>query len=163
MKLRILTIISLACMLLAAAACGKKDADIQKAVQDKLAAVGVTGVAATVKDGTATLTGEVADVTVKKKAEDAAKSVDGVKSVDSKLTTRPLPVATPAANDQALTGKINEDLKKAGCDGATATVVGGRVTVAGAVPESKYVTCIQVINQSGITGIDNQLKKGPVK
>src|ERR1043165_6580140 len=85
-----------------AAGCGKKDADIQKSVQDKLAADGITGVTATVKDGVATLTGEVKDVTVKTKAETSAKSVDGVKSVDDQLKTAPLPVATPAAGDQAL-------------------------------------------------------------
>jgi hypothetical protein len=28
------------------------------------------------------------------------------------------------------------------------------------VPEAKYVECIQVVNQSGVVGIDNQLQKG---
>jgi hypothetical protein len=59
-----------------------------------------------------------------------------------------------------LTGKITEDLKKAGCTGASVTVVNGKVTVTGEVPSAKYATCIQTIQQSGITGIDNQLKKG---
>ena len=53
-----------------------------------------------------------------------------------------------------------EDLKKAGCTGASVTVVNGKVTVMGEVPSAKYATCIQTIQQSGITGIDNQLKKG---
>jgi osmotically-inducible protein OsmY len=60
------------------AACGKSDADVQKAVQAKLTADGVTGVTAAVKDGVATLSGEVADITVKNKAEGSAKGVDGV-------------------------------------------------------------------------------------
>jgi osmotically-inducible protein OsmY len=141
-------------------ACGKKDADIQKAVQDKLAADNVTGVTVSVKDGVATLSGEVADQTVKSKADTSAKGVEGVKSVTNNITLRPLPQATPAANDQALTGKIDENLKKAGCTGATVSVVGGKVTVTGTVPSAKYAECIQVIQQSGITGIDNQLKKG---
>ena len=51
-------------------------------------------------------------------------------------------------------------LKKAGCTGATADVVNGKVTIKGTVPEAKYVECIQVVNQSGVTGIDNQLQKG---
>ena len=159
MKLRSLTILMLAFALMAAA-CGKKDADIATAVNDKLKADGVTGVTASVKDGVATLTGEVADVTVKTKAENSAKTVDGVKSVTNNVTTRPLPAATPAANDQALTGKIDENLKKAGCTGATVSVVGGKVTVSGTVPNAKYAECIQVIQQSGITGIDNKLQKG---
>ena len=159
MKIKFLTVIALAIALIAGA-CGKKDADVQKAVQDKLAADNVSGVTATVKDGVATLTGEVADITVKNRAETAAKTVDGVKSVTNNITLKPLPVATPAAADPALTGKINENLKKAGCTGATAEVVNGKVTIKGTVPEAKYVECIKVVNQSGVTGIDNQLQKG---
>lgn len=159
MKAKFLTVLMLAIAVMAAA-CGKSDADISKAVTDKLKADGVTGVTATVKDGVVTLTGEVADVTVKSKAEASAKSVEGVKSVTNSVTTKPLPTATPAAADPALTGKITEDLKKAGCTGATVTVVNGKVTVTGEVPSAKYATCIQTIQQSGITGIDNQLKKG---
>jgi osmotically-inducible protein OsmY len=159
MKYKHLTVLAIAVALLLGA-CGKKDADIQKAVQDKLAADNVTGVTVSVKDGVATLSGEVADQTVKSKADTSAKGVEGVKSVTNNITLRPLPQATPAANDQALTGKIDENLKKAGCTGATVSVVGGKVTVTGTVPSAKYAECIQVIQQSGITGIDNQLKKG---
>ena len=159
MKIKVLTVLALAIALIAGA-CGKKDADVQKAVQDKLAADNVSGVTATVKDGVATLTGEVTDITVKNRAESAAKTVDGVKYVTNNISLRALPVATPAAADPALTGKISENLKKAGCTGATAEVVNGKVTIKGTVPEAKYVECIQVVNQSGVTGIDNQLQKG---
>jgi hyperosmotically inducible periplasmic protein len=159
MRAKFLTVLMLAIAVMAVA-CGKSDADITKAVTDKLKADGVAGVTATVKDGVVTLTGEVADVTVKSKAEASAKAVEGVKSVTNSVTTKPLPTATPAAADPALTGKITEDLKKAGCTGATVTVVNGKVTVTGEVPSAKYATCIQTIQQSGITGIDNQLKKG---
>ncbi len=159
MKIKFVTVFAIAIALFMSA-CGKSDADLQKAVQDKLAADNVTGVTVAVKDGVATLTGEVADVTVKSKAETSARAVEGVKSVTNSLTTRPLPVATPAAADPALTGKINEDLKKAGCTGASATVVNGKVTVTGEVPGAKYAECVQVLMQSGATGVDNQLKRG---
>ena len=160
MKIKFITLFTLAAALFLSA-CGKSDADLQKAVQDKLTADKVTGVTVAVKDGVATLSGEVADVTVRSKAEASAKGVEGIKSVDvANLKTKPLPTATPAAADPALTGKITEDLKKAGCTGASVTVVNGKVTVTGEVPGAKYATCIQVIQQSGITGIDNQLKKG---
>ena len=159
MKVRFLTVLMLA-MTVMAAACGKSDADLATAVNNKLKADGVTGVTAAVKDGVATLTGEVADITVKTKAEASAKTVDGIKSVVNSVTTKPLPVATPAAADPALTGKITENLKKAGCTGANVAVNGGVVTVSGEVPSAKYAECIQVIQQSGITGIKNDLKKG---
>jgi len=141
------------------AACGKSDADVQKAVQAKLTADGVSGVTAAVKDGVATLSGEVADITVKNKAEASAKGVDGVKSVSNNLTLKPLPTPTPPIADPALTGKVTENLKKAGCTGATVSVENGRVTLKGTVPEAKYVECIQIVNQSGVGSIDNQLQK----
>ena len=159
MRTRILSLLCIAALLFLAA-CGKSDADLTKAVNDKLSADGVKGVTAAVNNGVATLTGEVADVTVKAKANASARSVEGVTSVVDNTTVKPLPVATPAAADPALTGKINEDLKKAGCTGATATVVGGKVTITGTVPAAKYAECIQVVMQAGATGIDNQLKKG---
>jgi hyperosmotically inducible protein len=159
MRTKLLSLLCVA-VILFVAACGKSDADLTKAVNAKLAADGVTGVTATVNNGVATLTGEVADVTVKAKAALSAKSVDGVKSVTDNTTVKPLPVATPAAPDQALLGKITENLKKANCGTAVVTVNNGKVTVTGAVPDAKYAECIQIIQQAGITGIDNQLKKG---
>jgi len=159
MKVKFFTVLMLA-MALFMSACGKSDADLTKAATDKLAADKVTGVTVAVKDGVATLTGEVADQAVKAKAEASVKSVEGIKSVTNNCTLKPLPVATPAAPDPALTGKITEDLKKAGCTGASVAVTNGKVTVTGEVPAAKYATCIQTIQQSGITGIDNQLKKG---
>ena len=159
MKLKALTILALAIALMAGA-CGKKDADIQKAVQDKLAADNVTGVTATVKDGVATLSGEVADITVKTKAENSAKTVDGVKSVTNNITLKPLPVATPAMADQALKGTVEEGLKKAGCTGANVTVSNGTVTLTGTVPADKFAQCVMVANQAGATKVENQLVKG---
>jgi hyperosmotically inducible protein len=159
MRTRLLTLFTIAAVVFMAA-CGKSDADLQKAVQDKLTADGVSGVTVAVNDGVATLTGEVADITVKNKAAASAGAVEGIKSVTNNTTTKPLPVATPAAADPALTGKITENLEKAGCGTASVSVVGGKVTVTGEVPNAKYAECIQVINQSGVTGIDNQLKRG---
>lgn len=159
MKVKFLTVLTIAIALFISA-CGKSDADLTKAVNDKLAADKVAGVTVAVKDGVATLTGEVADQAVKAKAETSAKSVEGIKSVTNSLTLKPLPVATPSAPDPALTGKINESLKKAGCTTATVTVTNGKVTVSGEVPSAKYAECVQAVMQSGITGIDNQLKKG---
>ena len=161
MKIRSTGLLALALVLaVVAGACGKKDADIQKSVQDKLTADGVTGVTATVKDGVATLTGEVKDITVKSKAETSAKSVDGVKSVTNEITLAPVPVSTPAASDQALEGKINENWKKAGCTGATVSVKDGVATISGTVPAAKYAQCIQVVNESGALRPVNNLQKG---
>ncbi|HMT08731.1 MAG TPA: BON domain-containing protein [Pyrinomonadaceae bacterium] len=160
MKAKYLTVLTLAIALFASA-CGKSDADLTKAATDKLAADKVTGVTVKVEKGVATLTGEVADAAVKSKAEASVRSVEGITNVTNSLTTKPLPVATPAAADPALTGKITEDLKKAGCEGAKVTVENGKPTVTGEVPAAKYATCIQVIQQAGVSGgVDNKLVKG---
>lgn len=159
MKIKFLSILIIASAVFAAA-CGKSDADLQKAVQDKLTADGVAGVTVAVNGGVATLTGEVADITVKNKAGDSAKAVEGIKSVTNNLTTKPLPVATPAAPDQTLTGKANENLKKAGCGTASVTVVDGKATLTGEAPSAKFAECVRIVQEAGITGFDNQLKRG---
>jgi len=158
MKIKFITVLTIAIALFMSA-CGKSDADLQKAVADKLAADKVTGVTAAVKDGVATLTGEVADAAAKKKAEDSAKAVEGVKSVVNSTTLKPIPVATPAAADPALTGKANENLKKAGCGTANVTVVNGKATLTGEAPKGKLAECVRTVNEAGVTGLDNQLKE----
>ncbi len=160
MKIKFLTVVSIAIALFIGA-CGKSDADLTKAVQDKLAADKVTGVTVAVKDGVATLTGEVADVTVKSKAEASAKAVEGIKSVDAtKVTTKPLPTPVPPPADPMLKGKTEENLKKAGCTGVTIEVKDGTVTASGTVAEAKYVECVQIIQQSGLGKMENKIVKG---
>jgi osmotically-inducible protein OsmY len=143
-----------------AAACGKSDADIQKAVQAKLTADNVTGVTASVKDGVATLTGEVADITVKNKADASVKSVEGVKSVTNNLTLRPLPQATASTNDAALQGIIEENWKKAGCTGATIEVKDGVATLSGTVPDAKFAECVMIAQEAKPKQVVNSLKRG---
>ncbi len=158
MKVKYLSILTIAIALFLTA-CGKSDADLQKAAAAKLAADNVAGVTVTVKDGVATLTGEVADAAAKSKAEASAK-VEGIKSVVNNLTLKPLATATPAAPDAGLTGKINEALKKANITGLTVEVVNGKAVVKGTVPAAKYVETVKVINESGVVGWDNQITKG---
>jgi hyperosmotically inducible periplasmic protein len=159
MKIKFLTVITLAVVAFMAA-CGKSDADIQKAVAAKLAADNVSGVTVAVNGGVATLSGEVADITVKNKALASAKSVEGVKSVTDSTTLKPLPTPAPAPADPMLSGKVEENLKKAGCTGATVTVANGTVTLSGTVPEAKFAECVKVVNESGAGKLNNQLQKG---
>lgn len=159
MKIKFLTVTILAVVALLAA-CGKSDGDIQKAVAAKLAADNVTGVTAAVNGGVATLSGEVADITVKNKAVASAKGVDGVKSVTDSTTVRPLPTPMPAPPDPMLRGKVEESLKKAGCTGAMVAIANGVVTLTGTVPDAKFAECVKVVNESGAGKLDNKLQKG---
>jgi len=160
MRVKYFTVLILAVALFMSA-CGKSDADLTKAATDKLAADKVTDVKVVVNGGVATLTGEVADITIKSKAEASVKSVEGIKpAVVNNITTKPLPAATPAATDPALTGKLNEAMKKAGVSGITIEVINGKATIKGTVPAAKYGEVVRVINESGITGWENGLTKG---
>lgn len=159
MKTRFLTIFCLALVALLSA-CGKSDADVQKAVAAKLAADNVSGVTVAVNDGVATLTGEVADITVKNKAAASARAVEGVKSVTDSTTLRALPTPVPAPADPMLKGKVEESLKKAGCTGATVTIANGTVTLSGTVPDAKFAECVKVVNESGAGKLTNNLQRG---
>ncbi len=159
MKVKLLTIAALAAVLFLSA-CGKSDADLQKAATDKLAAEKISGVAVAVNDGNATLTGEVADVTVLSRAESSVKTVEGIKAVTNNLKTKPLPTPAPAPADPMLKGKLDEALRKAGCTDVKIEAMGGTVTATGTAPGAKYVECIQIINESGLGKLENKIVKG---
>jgi len=157
MKIKAFTLLTLAVALFISA-CGKSDADLTKAVQDKLTADKVTGVTVAVKDGVATLTGEVADITVKNKAEASAK-VEGIKSVDNKLTLKPVPTPPPPSPDMMLQGTINEGLKKKGITGVTVAVANGEVTLSGTVDKAKVAEVMMVAQETKPKKVINNLNK----
>jgi hyperosmotically inducible periplasmic protein len=157
MKAKFLTVITIAVALFLSA-CGKSDADLAKAVNDKLATDKVTGVTATVKDGVATLSGEVADVTVKTKAENSAKSVDGIKSVTNNLTLKPLPTPEPPSmDDKKMEGTVSESIKKLGINTVTVTVQNGEVTLTGDVPKDKLAQVMQAASSNNPKKVNNKL------
>lgn len=159
MKAKVLTVFVFAASLFFSA-CGASDAELKRAAIDKLSADKITGVTVDVKDGVATLTGEVADGTVKSEAEASVKSVAGIKAVTNVLEIKPLPSPVPAPADLMLKGKLDEALRKAGCTGAAVEIKDGKVTITGTVPDAKYGECLMVVSLSGDTNIENQLKKG---
>ena len=83
MKVKIFTILTLAVVLFLAA-CGKGDADLQKAATDKLAADKVSGVTASVSEGNVTLNGSVASKEELAKAMQAASSTNP-KHIENKI------------------------------------------------------------------------------
>ena len=157
--MRVLTVFVMAAALFFNA-CGASDTELKKAAIDKLSADKFTGVTLDVKDGVATLAGDVADEAVKSEAEAFVKSVTGIKAVtnDLKIKPPPTPVTLPA--DLALKGKLDDALRKAGCTGAAVEIKDGKATITGTVPDAKYGECLMVVSLSGGTDIDNQLKKG---
>lgn len=165
MKTKFFTIFALAAALFLGACGGKSDADLQKAANDKLAAEKVTGVTVAVKDGVATLSGEVADITVKTKAEAAVKGVEGIKSVDvANLKTKPLPpppsapAGEPPQTDAMKKGIIDESLKKMGISGVTVAVKDGVATLTGTIPKDRLPEAMKAAMEADVTKVDNQLK-----
>ena len=158
MKVKFFTVLTLAVALFISA-CGKSDADLTKAATDKLAADKITGVTAVVKDGVATLTGEVTDITVKTKAETSVKTVEGIKSVTNSITLKALPTPEPASPDKMIEGTVNEAIKKKGIIGVTVTVSNGEVTLSGKVDKAKVPEVMMAANEAKPKKVINNLNK----
>lgn len=160
MKIQFLTVLMLAFALFMSA-CGKSDADLLKAANDKLTADKVTGVTVAVKDGVATLTGEVADAAVKSKAEASVKTVEGIKSVTNNCTIKPAPTPPPPSPDKMIEGTVNEAIKKLALTGAniTVAVANGEITLTGDVAKADLVKVMQAANEAkgNATKVNNKL------
>jgi|GEM_PF-5218924 len=136
MKIKFLSVLTLG-SLFALASCASSDTDLQKAASDKLSADSISGVAVAVKDGTATLTGEVRDVATRTKAEADVKNIEGIKTVNNHLSIMPIVAApTPSDNDKRMEDAITENLKKASISGVTVSVNHGEATLSGQIPKA---------------------------
>lgn len=140
-------------------ACGKSDADLQKAA-DAAVKAKVPTATVTVKDGVATITGVANDAAAKTAAEAAAK-VDGIKSVTNNMTVAtPTPVADMSSGtDATVKSAIEANLKTAGITGVTVEVVGGVATLRGSVPEAKFAEAVKAANDAKPGKVVNQLSK----
>lgn len=157
MKVKIFTVLALSAALFLSA-CGKSDADLEKAATEKLKADNVAGVTVKVNGGVATLSGEVADVTVKTKAETSVKAVEGIKSVTNNCTTKPLPTPEPPAlDDEKLAGTLRETIKKMGITTVTVTVANGELTLSGDVPKDKLAAVIGAASVNNPRKVINKL------
>lgn len=145
---KILTIMCLALALAFSACGGKSDADLQKAAQDAVKAkVPAATLTVAVKDGVATLTGEVKTQADKDAAAAAAK-VDGIKSVTNNITLAPTPTPTPATADSGDKTKIEDALKKAGCATVTVDIATTPMTLKGTVPKGKKADCVKAAQEA---------------
>jgi osmotically-inducible protein OsmY len=140
-------------------ACKPSDSKLQQAVNEKLSAT--PGVSATVQDGVVTLSGEVTDETAKQTAEDAAKNVKGVKSVNNNLTVQvPLPTPPPVSinPDDMLKKTLDSTYSAAGYSGVTVTVMNGEVTLEGTAKKSDLRKIMQTAQEARPKKVNNKLK-----
>ncbi|HRH40008.1 MAG TPA: BON domain-containing protein [Pyrinomonadaceae bacterium] len=152
---KILTILCLAAALTLSACWGKSDADLQKAADTAVKAK-APGVTVTVKDGVATLEGEVADAAAKTAAETAAK-VDGIKSVTNNLKLKPTPTPTPAAASSADKTKIEDALKAKGFKDVTVDTTTTPATIRGTVPKGKLAEAVKVAQEAAGKPVKNEV------
>ena len=110
-----------------------KDEDLKTSVQAALRANPETaGLMADVKDGIATISGEVKDESVKTTATELAAGVKGVKSVENNVTIAappPPPATVEITADDALTTAVKDATKD--FPTVTATVKDGVISVSG--------------------------------
>ena len=142
------------------ASCGVKDADIEKAVSEKISSTAeMSGIAATVKDRVVTLSGECKDDACKTSCEKTVKDIKGVKSVVNNITVAP-PPPPPAAPveitaDDPLTKAVADATKD--FTGVTATVNDGVVTLTGEIKKASLPKLMQAIMASKPKKVENKL------
>jgi hyperosmotically inducible periplasmic protein len=112
-----------------------KDADVKASVESALNANPQTaGVMVDVKDGVATLSGQVSNASAQSNAETIARGVKGVKSVQNNLSIASAPVQiTP---DDPLMIGVRDATKD--FPGVTATVNDGVITVTGEIKSADW-------------------------
>lgn len=154
---RFMTAITLILALgMSVASCKKvNDAEVQKAAQEVLMAdPALAGVAVTVQEQVATLTGIVEDDAAKAAAESAVAAVVNVKSVVNNIEVVP-----PAPDYSELDAAINAALADAMKDHATvtATVQDGVITLNGEIRERDLPTLMEKMNALNPVQIVNNL------
>ena len=108
------------------------DADIKTAAEAALAAnPDLKGLSVDIRDGVATISGEVTDASAQAAAQTAVAAVKGVKSVQNNVSVTPPPTAAPVTitPDDPLTAGVKDATKD--FPSVTATVNEGVVAVSG--------------------------------
>jgi hyperosmotically inducible periplasmic protein len=136
---KFLLVLCLAATLAFSACKGASDTDLQKLAGEKIANPAVTVV---VKDGVATLTGEVADQATLDKIK--ALKVEGVKEMKiDGLKVKPTPAPIVATTDPMLKGNIEKALQAKGFKDVTVDVTTTPATLRGTAPKGKLAEVMQ--------------------
>lgn len=145
-------------MCVALVSCKPNDADIEKAISEKLN--NTPEIQVTVHDGVATITGTCEDEIFKKNIEKSVRSVKGVKSVVNtcelaRANQEPAAAAVVINPDTELDKSIHKVVDA--YDGVSATVVGGVVTLSGEIKRDKLQPLMQSIQELHPKKVDNKL------
>ncbi len=139
---------------------GPKDADLEKTVAEKAAAVSSdgTGIGGTVKDGVVTLTGSFKDDASKTAFETTVKAIPGVKSVvnNSTVAPPPPPPAAPVviASDEALAKGVTDATKD--FPTVKAEVKDSVIVLTGEIKRSSLPKLMQTLHSLKPKSVDNK-------
>lgn len=128
----------------------KKDAEAKAKIEALL-----PGITADVKDGVASLSGELSDESAKASAEETAKGVAGVKSVVNN-TTVPPPMPPVVINpDEELTTAAQSAIQM--YPGVTASVTDGVITLTGEISKADWMKLKPALDALHPKKVENQL------
>lgn len=139
-------------------ACAPKDADIEKAIAEKLG--DAPEIQVTVHEGVATITGTCEDEIFKKNIEKSVRAVKGVKSVVNtcelaRANQEPAAATVVINSDADLDKSVSKVVKD--YDGVSATVVGGVITLSGEIKRDKLQSLMQSLQELKPKKVDNKL------
>lgn len=137
-------------------ACGPSDQKVETEVRSALTSTNNTDISANVKKGTVTLTGSVATEEAKTAAEQAARSIKGVKSVNNEIRVV-APAPAVVNTDGTMQSTIATALKNAGFPNVTVAVSNGEVTLTGNVKRSDLQKVMQIANDASPKKVNNEL------
>jgi len=145
------------CLSAALVSCKPNDADIEKAIREKL---GDTSIQVAVHDGVATIAGTCEDEIYKKNIEKSVRATKGVKSVVNtcelaRANQEPAAATVVINSDAELDKSIHKVVDS--YDGVSATVVGGVVTLSGEIKKDKLQSLMQSIQELKPKKVDNKL------
>jgi osmotically-inducible protein OsmY len=142
-----------------ATACGNRDADIQTAITEKAETTPeLAGIHASVDNGMVIISGEFKDEASKTTAEEAVKSIKGVKSVvDNASIAPPSPPPAPVVvNPDDQLSRSVADAAKA-FPGVSTSVTDGVVTLTGNIKRRELPRLMKALNSLKPGKIENKL------
>ncbi len=129
--------------------CGPKDADIQKSIDTAVKAdADLSGLAVSVKDGVATISGETKDDAAKSKVETLVKGIKGVKNVINNVSIAAPPPPPPAPVEVAADDPLTKAVADATKDfpSVKAAVKDGIITVSGEITRANLKKLMMALN-----------------
>ena len=146
---------------LAFVSCKPKDADIKATIEAEIKADPMmAGAMVDVKDGVATITGEMKDDACKAHCEQTAKDVKGVKSVVNNCMVAaappPPPASVSATFDEATMQRVKDGIKD--IPGVTVEFMGDKAVLKGEVTSANRMKIMQMLSSANVLSDVSNLK-----